>query len=69
MHRTTAIRVADLMHEENLKQKIGRIVTERNKIFKALYDAPPLDWQADLRDIPRLRPAHRSRSSTTSATC
>jgi adenylosuccinate synthase len=46
MHRTTAIRVADLQHEEHLKAKIGRIVTERNKVFKTLYDVPPLDWKA-----------------------
>ena len=45
-NRTTAIRVADLQHEENFKQKVSRIVTERNKVLKALYDAPPLDWKA-----------------------
>ena len=46
MQRATALRVADLMHEESLKQKIGRIVTEKNKVLKCLYDAPPLDWRA-----------------------
>jgi adenylosuccinate synthase len=45
MQRTTAIRVADLMHEENLKEKIARICTERNSVLKCLYDAPPLDWK------------------------
>ncbi len=45
MHRTTALRVADLTHEENLKAKIERVVTDRNKVLKALYDAPPLDWK------------------------
>src|SRR4051812_14091911 len=45
MQRATAVRVADLMHEESLKQKIGRIVTEKNKVLKCLYDAPPLDWR------------------------
>ena len=45
MQRATALRVADLTHEENLKQKIGRITTERNKVLKCLYDAPPLDWK------------------------
>jgi adenylosuccinate synthase len=45
MQRTTAVRVADLTHEENLKQKISRVVTERNKVLKCLYDAPPLDWR------------------------
>ena len=45
MQRATAIRVADLVHEENLKEKIGRICTERNKVLKCLYDAPPLEWR------------------------
>ena len=45
MQRATAMRVADLMHEEKLKEKIARIVTERNKVLKCLYDAPPLDWR------------------------
>src|SRR3954467_8233653 len=43
MHRTTAVRVADLMHEEHLKERISRILGDRNKVSKALYDAPPLD--------------------------
>jgi adenylosuccinate synthase len=46
MQRSTAVRVADLQHESKLKEKIGQIVTERNKVFKVLYDAPPLDWRA-----------------------
>jgi len=46
MHRTTAIRVADLLREENLREKIGRIAEERNSVLKCLYDAPPLDWRA-----------------------
>jgi adenylosuccinate synthase len=45
MHRTTAIRVADLVREDRLKEKIGRIVTERNKMFSALYGLPPMNWQ------------------------
>src|SRR5205085_1139690 len=45
MQRATAVRVADLLHEENLREKIGRIVTEKNKVLKCLYDAPPLDWK------------------------
>src|SRR4029453_5826576 len=45
MHRTTAIRVADLCHEGHLKERIERILVDRNKVFKALYDAPPLDWR------------------------
>jgi adenylosuccinate synthase len=46
MQRSTAIRVADLTHEDRLKQKIGSIVTEKNKVLKVLYDCPPLDWKA-----------------------
>jgi len=46
MQRATAVRVADLTHEERLKQKIGQIVAERNKVLKVLYDVPPLDWRA-----------------------
>lgn len=46
MHRSTAVRIADLQHEAQLKEKIGRIVTERNKVFKVLYDTPPLDWRS-----------------------
>ena len=45
MHRTTALRMADLTHEENLKEKIARVVGDRNKVLKALYDVPPLDWK------------------------
>ena len=45
MQRVTALRVADLSHEEKLKQRINLVVTERNKVLKVLYDAPPLDWK------------------------
>jgi len=45
MQRTTALRVADLIHEQNLKSKIEMVVTERNKVLKVLYDMPPLDWR------------------------
>lgn len=45
MHRTSALRVADLTHEENLKAKIAALVTDRNKMLKALYDVPPLEWK------------------------
>jgi adenylosuccinate synthase len=46
MHRTTAVRVADLLQEERLKLKISQIVGQRNKVLKVLYDSPPLDWRA-----------------------
>ena len=45
MQRATALRVADLMHEEKLKARIGQVVAERNKVLKVLYDAPPLEWK------------------------
>jgi adenylosuccinate synthase len=45
MQRSTAVRVADLMHEDRLKQKIGTVVAERNKVLKVLYDSPPLEWK------------------------
>jgi adenylosuccinate synthase len=45
MHRTTAFRVADLTHEEKLREKICAVVTDRNKVLKALYDLPPLEWK------------------------
>ena len=45
MHRTTAVRVADLQHEDKLKEKIAFVVGERNKVLKVLYDAPPVDWK------------------------
>ena len=43
MHRTTAIRVADLIHEDKLHERIDRIAAERNKLLTAVYGAPPLD--------------------------
>lgn len=45
MHRTSAIRVADLTKEDRLKDKVQQIVTERNKLFSALYGLPPMNWQ------------------------
>jgi adenylosuccinate synthase len=45
MHRIGAIRVGDLVREEKLKQRIAQNVEERNKVFKVLYDLPPMDWK------------------------
>ena len=45
MQRATALRVADLTHENKLRERISFVVTERNKVLKVLYDAPPLDWK------------------------
>ncbi len=45
-HRTTAIRVADLVNEDRLKQKVGQIVTDKNKVFAALYcGIEPINWK------------------------
>lgn len=43
VHRTTAIRVADLLHENTLHDRITRITSDRNKVFQALYDHPALN--------------------------
>lgn len=45
MQRATAIRVADLLHEDKLKQRVHQICVERNKVLKVLYDSPPVDWK------------------------
>ncbi len=45
MHRTTAIRVADLLREDKLQDRLRQIITDRNKVFQVLYDLPPLDWK------------------------
>jgi adenylosuccinate synthase len=45
MQRTTAVRVAELLHEEKLRAKVEYVVTERNKVLSALYDSPPIDWK------------------------
>jgi adenylosuccinate synthase len=45
MQRTTALRVADLQHEEKLKARIAAVVAERNKVLQVLYDTQPLDWK------------------------
>jgi len=44
MQRSTAIRVGDLLDPKTFREKLGRIVAIKNKIFAALYnDAEPLD--------------------------
>lgn len=45
MHRSTALRVADLLNETNLRQKIELVVKQRNAILSSLYDLSPLDWK------------------------
>jgi adenylosuccinate synthase len=43
MQRATALRVADLVDEQKLKQRIAHITAERNKVLRVLYDLPPID--------------------------
>ena len=44
MHRSTAVRVADLVGDpEALRDRIGRIGADKNKVFAALYAAPAVD--------------------------
>lgn len=45
MQRSTALRVADLADEAKLREKIARVVIERNKMLKTMYDVPSLDWK------------------------
>jgi len=44
-NRSTAVRLVDLLDDARLKEKLQRIVAEKNTIFRALYNAEPLDWQ------------------------
>ncbi len=42
-NRTTAIRVSDLINGRVIRQKISEIAAIKNAIFKALYDAEPMN--------------------------
>jgi adenylosuccinate synthase len=44
-NRSTAIRLADLLEDARLEEKLQRIVPEKNAILKALYGADALDWK------------------------
>ncbi|MCD6303411.1 MAG: adenylosuccinate synthase [Planctomycetes bacterium] len=44
--RTTAVRVADLLDGEKLREKILRIAELKSRTFEALYSAKPLDGEA-----------------------
>jgi adenylosuccinate synthase len=43
-NRSTAIRLIDILDDQRFKEKLPRILAEKNAIFRVLYDAPPLDW-------------------------
>ena len=44
-NRSTAIRLADILDDARLTEKLQRIVPEKSAILKALYGADALDWQ------------------------
>ena len=41
----SGIRVADLFHPEHFKQRLKKIVEEKNKIFVRLFNADELSWK------------------------
>ncbi len=43
--RGNAIRMADLIVENRLREKLPRIIAEKNRLLSGLYAAPPLDWE------------------------
>ena len=45
-YRSTAIRVGELTDPDGLRDKIARIAEMKNRIFAALYNAPPMDASA-----------------------
>jgi adenylosuccinate synthase len=45
-NRSTAIRVRDLLRPDELRQRVEQIVSIKNKIFMALYNAVPMDAEA-----------------------
>jgi len=44
-NRSTAIRLADILDDGRLTEKLMRIVPEKNAILKAVYGAEALDWK------------------------
>jgi adenylosuccinate synthase len=44
-NRSTAVRLADLLDDDRLKEKLQRIVAIKNIVFAALYESGPMDWQ------------------------
>ena len=49
-YRSTAVRMADLLDEQVLSQKVRDNVQTRNKIFACLYGAPPMDAASILKE-------------------
>jgi len=44
MHRSTAIRVADLVDEKLLREKLCGVLCDRNKVFEAVYGLPAVKF-------------------------
>jgi adenylosuccinate synthase len=44
-NRSTAIRLIDILDDARLKEKLPRVVAEKNAMFKALYGADPILWE------------------------
>lgn len=44
-NRSTAVRLVDLLDDSRLREKLQRIVPEKNAIFKALYGADGVQWE------------------------
>ncbi len=44
--RSYAVRMADFRRPEELKEKLRKIISYKNKLFSTLYNAPPLDVDA-----------------------
>jgi len=49
-NRSTAVRVADLVDADRLRQRVAEIVEIKNKVFAALYGAEPMDGEAILAE-------------------
>ena len=49
--RSTAIRVADLLNEAELGEKIRRVADIKNRTFAALYGGEPMDVEAIVREF------------------
>jgi adenylosuccinate synthase len=56
MRRNSAVRVADLVHDDTLHERIRRIVTERKAVFTAMYgEHGELDPEAIMADLEAAR--------------
>jgi adenylosuccinate synthase len=54
MHRSTAIRVADLVDPARLTEKVRRIGQERNQMLASLHQSTPVDLDATLHEYLKL---------------